>query len=77
MDDSAYQCPSMTSTDKLTSWCLRQTGLVLSTGKTRSQLANLVKAGKEEQEKKRREIIHDDERFIQQSCGVRHHTTIW
>jgi hypothetical protein len=35
----------MTSTDELTSWCLRQTGPVLSTDKTHSQLANLVKAG--------------------------------
>jgi tRNA 2-selenouridine synthase SelU len=73
MDDSAYQCLSMTSTDKLTSWCFRQTRLVLSTGKTRSQLANLVKAA---QKKKKKGIIHGGERFKQLSCGVQHHT-IW
>lgn len=70
--DSAYQCQSMTSTDELTSWCLRQTGPVLSTDKTRSQLANLVKAGQ-----KKRKIFHGGKRYKQQSSGVHHHTTIW
>jgi len=69
-DDSARQCQSTTSTDELTSWCLRQTGLVSSTGKIRSQLANLVKAG----QKKRKMVV---KRFIQQSSGARHHITIW